>query len=159
MNIAITAAVSITMLMLMAALFVVWARRETWLRTLAIPLALLAAAVSTATIGSTLGHAVPLINGVTAPSGDFTVLSAKLVIDDGIYITLDLPGPPRLYWLPWDKKMAESIEEMLNQGEIKATLPPFEFSWDTNAPQFLPLPQPKWMPDKEDAPAAPHFGA
>lgn len=163
MQTALLCCVAIFAILLGAALIVVWSRRVNWIRPLAIPAALAAAAVATVIVGSTLGNAVPLVAGLNAPDGKVTVLSAKLIADDGIYITLDLPGAPRLFWLPWDKEMAEKLEEMLSNPDsagVIATLPPFDWSWDTNPPTFQDLPQPKIMPDKPDeGPQAPHFSA
>lgn len=163
MTAAITAAFILTAVLLVAALVVVWARRKTILRPMAIPLALAAAVAGTVTVGSTLGFAVPLIGGITAPIGETVVLAVKLLMDDGIYLTLDLPNGPRLYWLPWDKETAEAVQEMLsdpNNAGVTTLVPPFEFSWDQHKPSFQPLPQPKWLPDKPpEPPQAPRFAA
>lgn len=160
---AVLLALALFAILLSAALLVVWSRRVNWVRPLAIPLALAAASISAGIIGSTLGHAVPLIAGVTAPAGEVTLLSAKLIEGDGIYVTLDSPGAPRLYWLPWSKEMAEKLEEMLSNPDsagVMTTIPPFEWSWDLNEPSFQEMPQPKVMPDKPpEAPQAPHFSA
>lgn len=160
---ALTAATIITLVLLSAALLVVWARRRNWLRALAIPSAITAAAASAAALGASLGFAVPLVPGLTAPSGDLPVLAAKLVRDKGIFITLDLPDEPRLVWMPWDQKMAEAIEEMLSNPDnagVTAVVPPFEFSWDQHRTEFQPLPQPKVLPDKPpEPPKAPSFAA
>ncbi|MHB1087052.1 MAG: hypothetical protein ACYCZ0_04885 [Minisyncoccota bacterium] len=163
MNIAIAAAAVIALVLLGAALLVVWSRRVRWMRSLAIPLAILASAASAATVACTLGNAVPLIGGITAPAGGAPLLSAKLIPGDGLYLTLDLPVAPRLFWLPWDKKMAEDLQEMLsnpNNAAVVMVVPPFEWSWDTSDPTFQPLPQPKVLPDKPpEAKPAPHFSA
>lgn len=163
MNNAVNSAAILAVILLLAALIVVWVRRKSLLRALAIPLALLAAGASAGVVGSTLGHAVPLVAGITAPAGDVPMLSAKLVRGVGIYLTLDVPDAPRLYWIPWDKKMAEAIEEMLSDpgnAGVVATVPPFEFSWDRSKPSFQPIPQPKVLPDKPpEPPKAPSFAA
>lgn len=150
--------------LLFAALLVVWSRKTTWLRAAAIPLALLATGAASAITLYTLGFAVPLIGGLTAPAGDAPVLSSKFVMHDGIYLTLDLPAGPRLFWLPWNTKLAEKLQEMEgdpgNAGVV-ATIPPFEFSWDRQRPpSFQPIPQPKFLPDKPpEPPKAPSFAA
>lgn len=160
---AIHLATIMTAVLLAAALLVVWSRKTTWLRAAAIPLAIAAAAGAGLATISTLGFAVPLINGVTAPVGQVAVLSSKLIKDVGIFATLDLPDAPRLFWLPWDTKMAENLQEA--EGEpgsegVTMTIPPFEFSWDQSKPSFQPIPQPKFLPDKPPAPpAAPSFAA
>lgn len=154
---------ALTAILLVAALLVVWSRKTTWLRAAAIPLALLAAMGAGVATISTLGFAVPLINGVTAPAGKIVVLSAKMIKGVGIFATLDLPDVPRLYWLPWDTKMAEKLQEAQNapdSGGVTMTVPPFEFSWGQPSPDFQPMPQPKFLPDKPPAPPpAPSFDA
>lgn len=164
MNQAITGSVTLATILLAAALIVVWARRKTWLRAGAIPMAIVAAVGGSFTMLSTLGFAVPLIAGLTAPSGEAPLLSAKLVVNEGIFITLDLPDVPRLYWLPWNKTLADELQEMLSNpdnGGVTATVPPFEFSWDQSPPSFQPLPQPKVLPDKPAEPkqTIPEFAA
>lgn len=158
----ILASVALTILLLGAALLVVWSRRDIpRFRGISIPLALVAALIGTGAIASTLGHAVPYIRGLTAPAGEVPVLSVKLLVDKGIYITLDLPDEPKLIWLPWDVELAEKLQEMMSNGGAMASLPQFEWSWDINPPSFNGLPPPKWLPDKpQDArPQAPHFNA
>lgn len=161
---AIIFATTVTVILLTAALLVVWSRRKTMLRALAIPLALIAASAGATAAAVVLGYGVPLVGGVTAPPGEAPLLSAKLLKDKGIYLTIDLPDQPRLYWMPWDKETAEKLEEMLSDpgnAGVMVAVPPFEWSWDLSPPSFQPLPQPKWMPDKpaDSAPPAPHFNA
>lgn len=161
---AIQLAAVLTGTLLVAALLVVWSRKTTWLRAAAIPLALAAAGASGVAMLSTLGFAVPMINGLTAPAGDHPLLSSKLVKGVGIFATLDLPEGPRLYWLPWDTNMAEAVQEAEgapDSGGTMMTVPPFEFSWDQSKPSFQPMPQPKFLPDKpvDSAPPAPRFAA
>lgn len=164
MNHAIFMAAVIAGVLLCAALLVVWSRKTTWLRAAAIPLALSSSVGAGVVMLSTLGFAVPLINGLTAPAGDYSVLSSKLVKDVGIFATIDLPEGPRLYWLPWDTATAEAVQEMQGDPENGGTMmsiPPFEFSWDQSKPSFQPMPQPKFLPDKpiDTAPPAPRFAA
>lgn len=164
MDKAIFAAAGLTIILLAAALITVWSRKNIHaIRAAAIPFALVAAMAAASVLAITMGYGVPLVAGVTAPSGDAMLLSAKMAPGKGIYITLDLPEQPRLFWLPWSREMADKIQEMLDNpenGGVKVTVPPFEWSWDTNPPQFLPLPMPKFLPDKPpEAPAAPHFSA
>lgn len=164
MSYAIITAILMAAMFLVGALLVVWSRRKTWLRAAAIPLALISSATSAIAVFSTLGFAVPLIGGITGPSGEVVLLSAKPVMGDGIYITIESPGAPRLYWIPWNTKQAEQLQEMLSDpgnGGVKATIPPFEWSWDQSPPSFQPLPQPKVLPDKpvDAGPTPPRFAA
>lgn len=155
---ALTAVAVLALLFLSAARMVVWSRKAgNRLRGSSIILALLATMLSAVTIGSVLGHAVPLVGGLTAPSGEQPVLSAKLIVGKGIYLTLDLPDEPKLYWLPWNRDLAEQLQKMLEEGGGFVVVPPFEWSWD-QTPSLQPLPQPKWMPDKPPEPErAPRF--
>lgn len=162
METAVYATIVIFVVLLGAALLVVWSRRDIPLiRALAAPAAIVAASAAAFTVGNTLGFAVPYIAGITAPTGEAPLISAKLAPNKGIYITLDLPGEPKLFWLPWDKEMAQRIQDLLEGGGAMVTTPPYEWSWDTNPPTFNEMPQPKWLPEKDvDAkPKAPHFSA
>jgi hypothetical protein len=166
MDHAIQSAAVLAVVLLVAALLVVWTRRRTWIRALAIPAALVAAVSSTGVLLESLGYAVPLINGLTVPSGEIEMLSVKLLVGEGIFVTADLPAGPRLYWMPWNKKMADSLQEMMEDkanegGKFTMVVPPFEMSWDQHAPSFRALPQPKFLPDKppSQGPQAPHFSA
>lgn len=161
---ALTASLVIAGALLLMALLVVWSRVRTWLRAAAIPLALTSALVTAVLMGSTLGYAIPLINGVTVPPGDYLMSDVKLLREDGIYGTITLPSGPRLYRMPWNEQMAEKLQEMMSKGggapNLKLTVPPFEFSWGQPDPDFQPLPQPKILPDKPpEAPQAPRFAA
>ena len=159
---AVYAITALTIVLLSASLLVVWSRRDIpRFRGMSIILAIVAALGSAGAVGSTLGHPVPFIAGITAPEGEVAVLSVKSVVNRGIFFTLDLPAHPKLYWLPWDRELAEKLQDMMSNGGATARLPPFEWSWDTSPPSFQALPPPKWMPDKpeEAKPAAPHFNA
>lgn len=156
----------IAVVLLLAALAVVWSRRRTWLRAVAVPGAMLAGGIACVILLESLGYAVPLISGLTLPSGEQPVISAKFLVQQGIFLTVDLPAGPRLYWLPWDRQLADKLQEMMDQaaqgqgGGVMMDVPPFELSLDHNAPQFRELPQPKVLPDKPpEPPAAPHFDA
>lgn len=162
MEAAVYAITGITVLFLGAALLVAWSRKDIpIIRGWSGAIALLCAAASALMIGNTLGFATPFIAGITAPAGEVLLLGAKLVPRDGIYVMLDLPDEPKLFWLPWDKEMAERIQELMDGGGALVTVPPYEWSWDINPPSFNELPQPKWMPEKdvESKSMAPHFSA
>ena len=99
------------------------------------------------------------------------VLGSYLKENDGVYLWLQLPGSnePRYYKLPWDEKVAKSLQAAIAENESRHGSGvgmglPFEFSLDREAPKFYALPQPK-LPDKpgEKAPVmiykAPEQGA
>jgi hypothetical protein len=82
------------------------------------------------------------------------VISAVFKEGDGIFLWLRLPtaAEPRYYKLPWDEKVAKSLQEAIQQnteqhgGGVGMNMP-FEHSWDRDEPKFYALPQPKF-PDK-----------
>lgn len=84
------------------------------------------------------------------------VLGAYFKEGDGVFLWLQLPdaAEPRYYRLPWDAKLAQSIQAAIDQnaqrhgGGVAMKLP-FEHSWSMEDPKFYPLPQPK-LPDKPD---------
>jgi hypothetical protein len=82
------------------------------------------------------------------------VIGSHFKEGDGIYLLLGLPGAaePRYYKLPWNEKIAKSLQEATQQnaeqhgGGVGMSMP-FERSWDQEKPKFYALPQPK-LPDK-----------
>ena len=85
---------------------------------------------------------------------DAQVLGSYMKEGQGIYLWLQLPGiaEPRYYKMPWNEKLAKSLQEAIQQnaeqhGGGVAMGNPFERSWDMEDPKFYPLPQPK-LPDK-----------
>lgn len=83
-----------------------------------------------------------------------------MVINKGIYILVDLGDFPPLYlWKPWDQKTADAMQDAMaeagREGDVFMDVPPFEWSWDQNEPQFHALPQPKVLPDKPPQEQAP----
>jgi len=87
-------------------------------------------------------------------AGEARVLGAYFNEGDGVFLWLQLPNvsEPRYYRLPWDAKLAQSIQKAIDQnaqrhgGGVAMKLP-FERSWSMEDPKFYPLPQPK-LPDK-----------
>jgi len=159
---AATAWLAITLLISAMALIVVWARRRTFYRALAVTIAILSAPAAALALASALGWAVPMVPVLTAPGGDWQVLGAKIAQGEGIFVLLDTGGgEPRHYRLPWNQKLADRLQDILDdpdKGGIMLKIP-YEPSLDTNAAQFWPLPQPKALPDKPPQPKARHFEA
>jgi hypothetical protein len=85
---------------------------------------------------------------------DAKVIGSYLKENDGVYLWLQLPGlaEPRYYKLPWDEKLAKSLQGAIAENErqhgsgVGMGLP-FERSWDGEEAKFYALPQPK-LPDK-----------
>jgi len=99
-----------------------------------------------------LGKAKPVtLEWLGANVQEASVLSATLVEDQAIYLTLAWDQIPSLYKLPWDRRMAEQLQDALRDAQRNGTQPmmrlPFEQSWDDREPRFYAQPQPK-MPDK-----------
>ena len=91
--------------------------------------------------------------------GDYRVLAAKMIENEGIYIYVDNDGEPRSVKLPWDHRQAEKLQELFdNPANGGRAMMHFEFSWNVkNPPTFYDLPQSSIMPDKIPEPVAPHF--
>ena len=86
--------------------------------------------------------------------GDAKIIGSYLKEGDGMYLWLKLPdlAEPRYYKLPWDEKVAKSLQEAIAENERQhgsgvGMATPFERSWDPQPPKFYALPQPK-LPDK-----------
>lgn len=80
------------------------------------------------------------------------VLAAHIKEDEGVHLWLMLEGEnePRAFVLPWDLRMAEALQEAMNQAEqdgsnVKMRLP-FERSFDQREPRFYALPIPGLPP-------------
>lgn len=72
----------------------------------ALCLVIVAIATAPATL-TTLGHASPL----TPPKGHYTVLGARIDIDEAIWVLLDGDGgPPRYYRLPYTTGTANALQ-------------------------------------------------
>jgi hypothetical protein len=94
-----------------------------------------------------------------ANTQEANVLGSAIREGEAIYIWLQMPGvdEPRAYTLPWNRSVANQLQEARRKAEEQGTglgmKLPFEHSWDKQDPKFYPLPQPA-MPPK-DMPAAP----
>ena len=131
---------------------IVWSRKETRMRVLGICLFLVSIPLGAGVFASTLGLPVPLIQGVTAPSGFWNILAVRIEINKAIYVYLDTPKGPRSYVLPWNPNTADKLSQGENNPETKGRgrmkILPFEFSWDEHEPTIEYTPQPKRIPDK-----------
>lgn len=138
------------------ALLLVWVAlrwtRSRWARALIVVLfALLLPAVYAAP-ATLLGRAKPVtLEWLGGKVPEAQVLSATLIENQAIFLTLLWREEPNLYRLPWDQRMAEQLQEAMRDADRNGTRPvmrlPFERSWDEQEPRFYAQPQPK-MPDK-----------
>jgi hypothetical protein len=94
------------------------------------------------------------------------VLGAQFKEGDSIFLWLGLPGAtePRYYKLPWNEKVAKSLQEATQQNEEQhgggvGMSMPFERSLDKEEPKFYPLPQPKLPEKPEERPSVTTFQA
>ncbi len=77
-----------------------------------------------------------------------TVLGAQLQEGVGIYLWLNMPetDAPRAYVLPWDRKLAQQLQEARRQAERNRSglrmRRPFETTRDDEEPTFYAAPQP-----------------
>lgn len=131
----------------------IWSRRGSFARGWTVAAFLVSAPVSAGALAFALGWPVPFVAGLIAPAGDWSVLGTKMIVGKGIYVLLDTGDVPRHYVLPWDRKMADKIQELLDQGDanggMRMKVKPYEFSWEwRDPPEIYADPQPKILPDK-----------
>ena len=129
----------------------IWSRRPSKARWLAVLSIFLAAPLTAGSLFYSLGWAIPYVQAVTIPEGKHSILGAKIIKDEAIYVLIDIgDGAPRYYRIPWDPKEASDLQEKLDDQDSAGTgviVPPFEFSFEQRR-QYYSLPQPKVLPDK-----------
>lgn len=137
----------------------VWSRRETWVR-LATVLFFLGMIPALAAGGaSVLGLGKPVDLEFFAEDRDYQVLGSKMIIGEGIYLYLDTPGQPRAYALPWDQKLADQLQDAINEGGpvgVRGLFDGTPFD-DGLPPVFWALPQQKALPPKKEPPPPPIY--
>ena len=85
-----------------------------------------------------------------------TVIGSQMREGSSLYLWLQLDGEtePRAYRLPWNQKMAQQLQQALEQAERDGTEArmrlPFEPSLDGREPKFYAAPQPA-LPPKDYA--------
>jgi hypothetical protein len=131
----------------------IWSRVQTKLRGLSVLGFLLVVPISAPGFAYVLGWPVPRFAAFGNPGGDYAILGTKMIAGEAIYVLLDTGDVPRYFAFPWDKKMSDKIQELLDseggKEGMRMKLPPFEFSWEKREPpEVYALPQPKVMPDK-----------
>lgn len=147
---AISAWAVVTLIIAWMATLAIWSRTPKKARGLSVASFIVASPIAAVAIGAALGNPIPLVNGITSPAGEWTVLGVKMIVNRGIYVLIDnSDAEPRYFVLPWSNEMADKLQDMLDKGEQPmVTVPEFEWSWDQHPPTFQPAPQPKILPDK-----------
>lgn len=135
------------------------APRRAWVRLTSIAVAALFVPLGYAALSDLLSRPKPVdLEWARQATGEATLLGATIAEDKGIYVWLqlaDLPEP-RAYVLPWDRELAQELQDAMNEAErngsgVVMNLP-FEPSLDPREPRFYALPQPA-LPPKDGAPA------
>jgi hypothetical protein len=89
-----------------------------WFGTRTQAIAFLIVAIATAPAAFlTLGHAATW----QPAKGHYTVLGARIDVDEAIYVLLDAPGEPRLYKLPYSAQQASELQNSLDTAEANGT--------------------------------------
>lgn len=140
----------------------VWAPRRLWIRSAAVAAAGLLAVVAYASLADLLGKPKPIgLEWAQRNLPEARVIGAAFREGDGIYLWLELAGvpSPRSYVMPWDRDMAQQLQEALEQaqhegGGVRMTSP-FEPSLDDRTPKFYADPRP--APPRKDAPPGPQL--
>ena len=155
--------VAATLLTGVLALISIWAPRRLLVKGVAMSTAVLFIPVAYASFVHLLSLPKPVsLEWWLTEAREATVLGSILREDDGIYLWLQLPevDQPRAYVLPWDRNVAEQLQEAEReaaetQGGLKMRLP-FEPSFDNQEPKFYAQPQPA-PPEKEEPVTGPEI--
>ncbi|MEO1020157.1 MAG: hypothetical protein AAFY56_21090 [Pseudomonadota bacterium] len=131
----------------------IWAPRKLGLKFIAVTATITMMPLGYAAMAALLSRPKPVelewwLNG----ANEATVLGSTMREGQGIYIYLQLEDSvePRSYVLPWDRQLAEELQQALqeaedNQSAVQMRLP-FEPSYDDREPKFYALPQPAHPP-------------
>ncbi len=133
----------------------IWAPRRLGVKISAVITAALFLPLAYAATATLLSRPKPVhLEWWLAQADEATVLGSTMREGQGIYLWLQVAESvePRSYVLPWDRKLAQELQEALRQaeqngGELRMRLP-FERSLDDRDPKFYALPQPA-LPPKE----------
>ena len=136
------------------------APRPTWVRLTALAIAVVFVPLGYAALSDLLSRPKPVaLEWARKETAQATLLGATIAEDKGIYIWLQLADveEPRAYVLPWDRELAQELQDAMNEAErngggVTMNLP-FEPSLDPREPRFHALPQPALPPkDGQRAP-------
>jgi hypothetical protein len=129
------------------------APRRAWVRFTSVAVAALFVPLGYGALADLLSRPKPVdLEWARQATAQATLLGASIAEDDGIYVWLQIAGmdEPRAYVLPWDRDLAEELQDAMNQAERDGTGVvmnlPFEPSLDPREPRFYALPQPALPP-------------
>ena len=141
----------------MLASIAIWAPRGLALKLAALGCAALFLPVAYAGLTDLLSRPKPVaLEWWLHQADEATVVGSQMREGKELYLWLQLAGEtePRSYRLPWDQKMAEQLQQALEQAERNGTEArmrlPFEPSLDNREPKFYAAPQPA-LPPKDYA--------
>ncbi len=143
-------------LMVLFAFMTIWSRRDTVARSLSILLLVVSIPLLGIASMETLGWHKP-IAAAWRLSGEWLVLGSKMVVDEAIYIYVDVGGgEPRAIVLPWNDRVAQQLQDAMRdsrkRGQEGAIL---EYEWDwleRGEPNFWALPEPPLPIPKGESP-------
>jgi hypothetical protein len=141
----------------MLASIAIWAPRSLAIKAGALACAVLFMPVAYGGLTDLLSRPKPVsMEWWLGEAEEATVLGSQMREGKDLFLWLQLAGEPepRAYRLPWDQKMAQQLQQALEQAERDGTEArmrlPFEPSLDGREPRFYAAPQPA-MPPKDYA--------
>jgi hypothetical protein len=131
----------------------IWSRHRSWIRAGAIVTAILFLPLAYASYASLLSKPKPVdLEWWLGGADEATVLSSSIQEEVGIFLWLQLAeaAEPRAYVLPWNRDLAEQLQEAARKaeeenGQLQMRMP-FEPSLDELEPKFYAMPQPALPP-------------
>ena len=149
----ISAAAVAFALLLGTFIFLVLPRGRLWQRATSATLFLVLIAVVYGGSIELLSRPKPLRLELWQQADKAKVLGASMREGEAIYVWLQFPGvdEPRAYTLPWDMKMAQQLQNAMQEGQANGAdvnmSKPFEAGLDDREPKFYATPQ-QALPDK-----------
>jgi hypothetical protein len=149
----ISAAAVAFALLLGAFIFLVLPRGRLWQRATSATVFLVLIAVVYGGSIELLSRPKPLRLEIWQRADKAKVLGATMREGEAIYVWLQIPGAdePRAYALPWDMKMAQQLQNAMQEGQASGSdvnmSKPFEAGLDEREPKFYAAPQ-QALPDK-----------
>jgi hypothetical protein len=149
----ISAAAVAFALLLGTFIFLVLPRGRLWQRASSATLFLVLIAVVYGGSIELLSRPKPLRLELWQQADKAKVLGATMREGEAIYVWLQFPGAdePRAYILPWDMKMAQQLQNAMQEGQANGAdvtmSKPFEAGLDDREPKFYATPQ-QALPDK-----------